>query len=262
MDNKDLYKEFVFTYPKLLKDKIFIFKDNICYNAFLNTLLETKESFLLYSENRGSHFLYKGFFLITYKNFYIFIKKNIIIPFDFLYFLENSDIFKYEKNINKIEEFNYPTNSTNNLDSLKNIKYYENDNYYFGSFSNGLRNGKGRLYYFNGKIKYEGFFKNDQKYGYGKLIYEINENDDYYVGQFFNNLKNGKGIIYDKKHNLKYEGDFVNDKPEGNGKLIYENGSYYIGQFPNGLRHGRGTEYKRYHQIIFDGNFINDQKQR
>ena len=32
---------------------------------------------------------------------------------------------------------------------------YENGEYYIGQFKNGLRNGKGKLYYANGNIKYE-----------------------------------------------------------------------------------------------------------
>ena len=44
-----------------------------------------------------------------------------------------------------------------------NGKYiYENENYYIGQFKNGLRNGKGILYYKNGNIKYNGNWVNDK----------------------------------------------------------------------------------------------------
>ena len=42
--------------------------------------------------------------------------------------------------------------------------------YSIGEFKNGLRNGKGTVYYSNGKIMYEGDFVNDKFEGYGKYI--------------------------------------------------------------------------------------------
>ena len=93
---------------------------------------------------------------------------------------------------------------------------------------NGLRHGKGKDYYKNGSIKYEGDFVNGKFEGNGKYIWEKGE---YYIGQWKNELRHGKGIEYYKNGSIKYEGDFVNDKFEGNGKYIWENGEYYIGQF-------------------------------
>ena len=45
---------------------------------------------------------------------------------------------------------------------------------------NGLKNGRGKEYYKNGKIKYEGDFINDKYEGYGKYIWE---NGEYYIGK-------------------------------------------------------------------------------
>ena len=42
----------------------------------------------------------------------------------------------------------------------KNI--FENGYYYIGQFKNGLRNGKGILYYSKGNIKYEGNWIKDE----------------------------------------------------------------------------------------------------
>ena len=39
--------------------------------------------------------------------------------------------------------------------------YYENGDYYIGSFKTGKKNGIGKEYYKNGKLKYEGNFKED-----------------------------------------------------------------------------------------------------
>ena len=72
MHNKDLYEKYDFTKGgELLKSRNFIFKDNINYNNFLNTLIKTKEIFL-FEEN----FLCQGYFLVIYEDFYFFIKPN------------------------------------------------------------------------------------------------------------------------------------------------------------------------------------------
>ena len=66
---------------------------------------------------------------------------------------------------------------------------------YIGPLLNGLRHGKGKVYYKkNGNIKYEGEFVNGKYEGYGEIF-----NED------------GK---------VKYKGYFKNNKYEGNGKLF------------------------------------------
>ena len=79
---------------------------------------------------------------------------------------------------------------------------------------NGLKHGKGKIYYKNGNIKYDGDFVNNKIEVNGKYIWEDSE---YYIGQFLNDLRHGKGKLYDKDDNIKYDGDFVNGKFEGNG---------------------------------------------
>ena len=133
---------------------------------------------------------------------------------------------------------------------------WENGEYYIGQWLDGLRHGKGIIYYKNDSIKYEGDFVNDKYEGNGKYIYG---NGDYYIGQWLNDLKHGKGTIYYKNNSIKYEGGFVNGKLEGYGKYIYENGEYYIGQYLNGLKHGKGTIYYKNNSIKYEGEFINDQ---
>ena len=54
---------------------------------------------------------------------------------------------------------------------------------------NGLRHGKGILYYKNGNIKYEGEFFNDKFEGNGKYIFE---NGEYYIGKFLHNNSHGE----------------------------------------------------------------------
>ena len=155
----------------------------------------------------------------------------------------------------KFEE-NYGTliNSIVLLISSKKI-VYKNGEYYIGQWLNGLRHGKGKEYYKNGNIKYEGDFCNGKFEGNGKYIWNDGE---YYVGQFLNNLRHGKGKEYYKDGIIKYEGDYINDKREGNGKYIYINGSYYIGQWLKGLKHGHGKLYYKNGNIKYDGDYVND----
>lgn len=49
---------------------------------------------------------------------------------------------------------------------------------------------KGKVYFPNGKLNYEGEFKNNAKDGKGK---EYFEDGTYYIGEFENNKIHGKG---------------------------------------------------------------------
>ena len=51
-------------------------------------------------------------------------------------------------------------------------------------------NGKGKEYYNNDNIKYDGDFINDEYEGNGKYIYE---SGNYYIGQWLNGKKHEKG---------------------------------------------------------------------
>ena len=72
-----------------------------------------------------------------------------------------------------------------------------------------MKQGKGTLYYKDGKIEYEGDFLEGNYDGEGKYIYE---NGDYYVGEFKNGLCHGKGKEFDKEGKLICEGEWNNDE--------------------------------------------------
>ena len=82
---------------------------------------------------------------------------------------------------------------------------------------NGLRHGKGKIYYKNDNIAYDGDFVKRKFEGNGKYIYE---DGSYYIGQYLNGLKHGKGIEYYKNGDIRYEGLFVKGNYEGNGKYL------------------------------------------
>ena len=66
------------------------------------------------------------------------------------------------------------------------------DGKYIGQVVNGIREGKGAWYGFNGD-RYEGEWKNDKKEGKG--IYYWN-NGNKYAGDWKNGLREGEGIMY------------------------------------------------------------------
>lgn len=64
---------------------------------------------------------------------------------------------------------------------------------YAGEFEEGDKHGEGVEYYADGKVKYKGNFRDDQRADYGVYFYR---NGDKYAGWFQKNVPNGKGIYY------------------------------------------------------------------
>ena len=167
-----------------------------------------------------------------------------------------TEVIGIHKQGNKRREENYGTSIDSIINFLNEGKLiHKSSDYYIGNMLNGLKQGKGKLYYKNGNIKYDGDFVKDKFEGNGKYYYE---NGEYYNGQWFNGFKQGKGKIYYKNGNIKYEGDFVNDKYEGDGKFIWKNGDYYIGQFSKGLKNGNGIIFTMNGDIKYEGGFVNN----
>ena len=162
----------------------------------------------------------------------------------------------YEQNNNIIYDGNFVSNQTEGDVKLT----IDNGFIYIGQVLNNtiINNefhGKGKLYYPNNTLKYEGDFINGGFEGNGKHIFP---NGNYYIGQFKGSMQNGKGLFYYKNGKIKYEGDFKNNVPEGNGKYIWEDGSYYIGPWVKGLKHGKGKLYYPDNTLKYDGNYSYD----
>jgi len=130
---------------------------------------------------------------------------------------------------------------------------------YEGEYLNVQKNGKGREYYKNGKIKFEGEYILDIKWNgnmfdpYGNFIFKMSngegngkeyDNDGYliYDGEYLNGVKNGKGKEY-LKGKIKYEGEYLNGKRNGFGKEFKFNKLIFEGEYLNGKRNGKGKEY-------------------
>ena len=166
-----------------------------------------------------------------------------------LLFPENK-ILEDNKNIGDM--LNYKTNGKRKL-------YYKNGKIkYEGDFVNGKPHGNGILYYKNGKIRYVGEFANGKIEGSGKYIWK---NGEYYIGQWLNHKKHGEGKVYYKNNEIKYKEHFVNDKREGFGEYIWEDGEYYKGEWSNDHKHGKGEIHYKNKNIKYKGDFVNGKKE-
>ena len=209
--------------------------------------------------------------------------------------MENFNIKR--KNYFNIQNFNYlKDNIKNTIDDIRcsiiKDKVYEfscinfyNDKgeKYIGKVINGLKEGKGVLYYNKTNQKdikrYEGGFKKDKFEGIGIMTWNSGMN---YVGDFKNGLKEGKGQLFwnnyykfkedlniDKREGKgilyyyignRYEGDYKNDKREGKGILYYYNNDRYEGEFKNDKREGKGI-YTFENGDRYEGDYKNDKRE-
>ena len=140
-----------------------------------------------------------------------------------------------------------------------------------GEYLNGERNGKGKEYYFNGKLRFEGEYSKGEKWDYSKVDGYLEKLWDWnrkrkrkkyfrkymytpkYEGEYLNGERNGKGKEYDYDGKLKFEGEYLNE--ERNGKIKEYN---FYGQLLNGKRNGKGKEYdEKTGKLIFEGEYKN-----
>ena len=129
----------------------------------------------------------------------------------------------------------------------ENYYYLGNDIIFECEYSNGEINGKGKEYYYDGSLKYEGEYLNGKMWN-GFLF-------DYHSEQT-HELKNGKGYIkiYDNEF-LKFEGEYLNGEKNGKGKeFSFNNTLIFEGEYSFGKRNGKGIEYNDNGDIIYEGD--------
>ena len=109
---------------------------------------------------------------------------------------------------------------------------------YEGSIINGVREGKGTMYFRSGNI-YKGEWHNGQMHGFGEFIFKTG---DHYVGSFINGAFGGQGrFTYADGH--VYSGAFLNGKRNGDGTLISPDGTRYEGNWINDKLNGMGEKH-------------------
>ena len=152
-----------------------------------------------------------------------------------------------------------------------------------GEYLNGEKHGKGKEYYSDGKLKFEGFYKYGKKWD-GKTYEQytfVNNNQVYdlidgkghfkesifadhnFEGEFLNGERNGIGKEYDYSNgSLEYEGEYLNGKKNGKGKEFTINKKLkFEGEYLDGERHGLGKEYDFNGLLVFEGEFMHGKKQ-
>ena len=89
-------------------------------------------------------------------------------------------------NTYKIFSGKYFIYETKEKDKIKEFDCYTDALIYEGGYLNGKRNGKGKEYYYDGKLKFE--------------------------GEYLNGKRNGKGKEYHMNEKLKFEGVYLDGK--------------------------------------------------
>lgn len=120
-------------------------------------------------------------------------------------------------------------------------------------------NGKMLIYYKNGQIAAESYYKNGLHDGKSTRFYE-NGNKEY-VLHFKNGLREGEHIYYHENGKVDSKVTFKNDKPHGTCYFYYENGTLKeVGSFNNGISTGTYKSYYADGKIQSKGNYKNGKK--
>ena len=164
-------------------------------------------------------------------------------------------------------------------DFLSFDKYYDylytiNKNYivFKGKYVNGRKEGDGKEFYFNKRIKFEGSYSKGIKVNgtgydkFGNVIYTINYKnvtEKYRNGKcvFYGTYYNGKkwtGVGYDINGNVAY--NIICGK--GFVKEFFDDGVLkFEGEYFNGERNGKGKRYDYENkEVLFEGEYLNGEK--
>jgi len=213
-----------------------------------------------YEEKTNLEKMLKSLYIIKYIFSFLYENKKLDLiihnksfqnklNIDLEYYKEISGKYKIAEGDKKGKEYKLGTN----------ILIFE------GEYKNGKRNGKGKEYYKNGKLKFQGEYLKGKRWS-GKG-YNID-------GEIILELENGKGKEYYKKDKLKFEGEFFGEKMwngkiynyQGKEEFVIINGKGYIkeynnegkllyeGEYLNGERNGKGKEYFLKTKLIFNRN--------
>ena len=128
---------------------------------------------------------------------------------------------------------------------------------YDGEFKYNRFHGKGKEYYTNGRIRFDGLWVDGQMDS--GIMYDFNENI-IFNGKF-KDFAYDKGIeYYNNNEKKKYEGSYKNGKwNDTNGKLYdMNNNKYYEGNITDGVVLGYGISYHPNGKKCYEGNWLNN----
>ena len=148
-------------------------------------------------------------------------------------------------------EYEGEVEGVSGLPSGQGIYRYHSGDVYTGSFLNNQRHGYGKMV-FKGELQtYEGHYKLNIPSGAGRLK---QANGDEYVGNFSKGLYSGQGkLTYANGH--VYQGAFKRGQKHGFGRFVYANGDIYEGWFRREVPHGFGKLTFRESGYVEEGQF-------
>ena len=126
-------------------------------------------------------------------------------------------------------------------------KHSENGKIYVGKKIEGKYEGRGILYGMNDKIIFNGYFKNGEYEGFGRLYENTYDNHKLiYNGYFKNGKYNGKGILY-SNNQIIYEGFFLDGEYNGIGIEYLKYGKIK-------MKYQKGKPLNKCYGILYDKN--------
>ena len=149
---------------------------------------------------------------------------------------------KYKKKSKLLEQvIEMEQEEKNEKKQLRWAKIKKQNGTYLGEAEQNLPQGRGCFIYKGNEegegLQWIGYFDNGEKGNYGKLYNE--EGKLIYEGEYKNGIRNGEGTYYYAR-GLRYEGEFVNGFREGNGVFYWEDGTRWEGPFKNNEMNGEG----------------------
>ena len=123
---------------------------------------------------------------------------------------------------------------------------------YTGGFVDGKFSGAGTLTNAGAKVKYDGQFKDNWRYGRGKMIFADGST---YEGEWREDRQYGVGKWIGTDGSF-YEGEWKADVKEGRGHMRWPAGDEYAGSWAQGRPHGNGVFTYKCTSIItrYDGD--------
>ena len=154
---------------------------------------------------------------------------------------------KYSKKTKLVEQLlNMEQDDNNKNKKLRWAKIKKENGVYLGEAEQNLPQGRGCFIYKGSQkgetLQWVGYFDNGEKSKFGKLYND--EGRLIYEGEYKNGIRNGEGT-YHYNRGLKYEGEFANGLREGHGVFQWEDGTRWEGPFKNNEMHGQGTYYHK-----------------
>ena len=206
-----------------------ISKTHIDNNNYTNIFTVNDEDDLCYYQGQMINNIWEGYGKLWTKYFkyhgnfkngkvhgygvYEYIEKNNELPNEFVKY--------YEGDFNE-----------GNKTGIGKEIYFNNESY-FGSFENSLRNGNGILYNSNGSEKIKCFWENGSAINTTQITEHWENGNIKYKGGF-NGIKwHGNGVICYKNGNIFFEGNIDNDKIENGIIKSLDNKKIIEGDFKN-----------------------------